>query len=96
MAATRCDSGRRCDVVEVPVAKIAIERVGAFGAREKHVGSAVAVDIGETDAGALSELAILHQLGVAHRIRERNAGMRELCEAGRESSRRRKLAPAIP
>ena len=77
----------------MPVAAVAIERVGAFGAREKHVRPAVAVDIGETDAGALGELAIVHQLGVAHRVGERDAGVRELCEAGCESSRRGKLAP---
>src|SRR6185503_2827129 len=87
----------RRDVLELPVAKVVIECVGAARAREKNVDASVGIDIGQAHPRALRELAVFNQQRVADSIGEWDSGMRgrQQREPGAIPARARECAPAV-
>ena len=94
----RRDTSSRRDILEPPVAQVAIQDVRAFGAGEKDVRASVPIYVRQTNAGSLRELAVLNQGGIADRVAKRDAGARriERRETGCMCGRDRELAPTIP
>ena len=97
IAVGRGHAGARGDFLEVPVTEIAIQRVRAFGAGKEDVRPPVAIHIGEADAGALGERAVLQQQRIADGIGEcdpralRVEQGKPRCMCGRD----REIAPTI-
>src|SRR6185312_2091839 len=96
MPVGRRDAGRRGDVVEPPVASIAVELAPTLGRGEKDIRPAVAVDIAEADAGALAEDAIGEQRRIAHAVLKANArAPRTHRREARRSALDLEVAPAV-
>src|SRR5712664_530179 len=98
MAIPRRQAGARGDILEPPVAQVAIQDAWTFGTGQKDIGPSVAIHVRQADASPLRELPIVYQRGIADGVAERDAGPRGIqqCEAGRESCRRHiQPAPAV-
>src|SRR2546422_8838637 len=61
MAIPRRQAGARGDVLELPIAQVAIQDAWTFGTGQKDIGPSVAIHVRQTHAGSLPELAVWHQ-----------------------------------
>src|SRR3989454_7727538 len=93
------DAGLGGDVLEAPIAQVAVQGVRPFVAREVDVGKPVAVDVAQRHAPALRQMAVPERAVEGDRVDEADAGPRsgQLSEARSPPARgHMQLAPAVP
>jgi len=72
---TRADARGLGDVLELPIAAIAVERAASLGLGEEDVGQSVAVHIAESNPRSLAKIAIADEQGFAHGVLELNPAL---------------------
>ena len=92
------DAGPCRDVLEAPIAQVLVEGVRALVAREVDVGEPVAVDVAQSHAAALREMAVEERAVERDGVDEADPGpgRGELGEARAAALPHREVAPAVP
>ena len=70
------DTGRQCDLFELPVAEVSVQRGTALGAGEEDVNESVTICVAERHTSALSKDPVRDECGIADRVGKRDPGRR--------------------
>ena len=97
VAAGHRDAGRRGDVLEAPVAQVAVQGIRALVAGEVDVGAAVSIHVPQRHAAALRQVTVPERAVERDGVGESNAGAgrEQLGEAGPAPGRYAQRAPAV-
>src|SRR5438445_88949 len=91
------DAGRRGDVLEAPVAQVAVQRIRALVAGEVDVGAAVSIHVPQRYPAALRQVTVPERAVERDGVGESNAGAgrEQLGEAGSAPGPYAQRAPAV-